>query len=136
MGSDESLPAAAPDRWAVFEPVDADTFTCPVCRLGQPLTNDCCARCAADLSLLAATLREAAARQEQLYRDLAAGRAAEALTQIEALADLTGPTSELALLRRVVRRGLVPVELLGQQLWHDPLAPAPRRRWRWPWRRD
>ncbi len=113
-----------PDSLAPFEAdlEPADTLTCPVCRLVQPLEPPTCARCGADLSLLAQTLLEARQRQAACYRAILRGDTAAALSQIEALVALTGPTPELAVLRRLVRAGTVPVAVVDEPLWHDPLA--------------
>lgn len=105
------------DALAPFEAELADApneLVCPVCRLAQTYDNLTCARCGADLALLANTLREAHQRKSALYRALLDGDPVGALTQIEKLVQLTGPSLELAALRRVVRGGLVPIEVVEE----------------------
>lgn len=91
----------------------ADQLTCPVCRLVQDLHVETCGRCAADLGLLSRTLVEASQHRAALYQALLGGDGVTAQTHLEALVRLTGPTTELAVLRKLLRHGAVPVEVLG-----------------------
>ncbi len=102
-------------------PGDA-VMCCPVCRWQQPPVENVCARCGADLGLLADVLREAQARQEAICAAIGRGEAAEALAQIEWLCMLCGPTRELAAVRAVVRRGRELAALPETRWWPDPLA--------------
>ena len=86
--------------------------TCPVCRLAQPANTSTCTRCGADLSLLDGVYQEAAAKKEELYRTIASGDTLAALTLIDDIVTLIGPSVELATLRRLLRFGVVPVEIL------------------------
>lgn len=98
---------------------DVGQLTCPVCRLAQPAESATCERCGADLALLAGVLAEAARSKIELYQAIARGDAVAALGELDATAQLTGPSLELAVLRRLLRHGTVPLEVLGD------LAPTP-----------
>jgi hypothetical protein len=92
---------------------DPSRLLCPVCRFAQPMANASCARCGADLSLIAGVLQESARHKGALYHAVLAGDTVAALGHLDACLDLTGPSPELAVLRRLVRHGTVPVEVLG-----------------------
>ena len=92
---------------------DLGQLTCPVCRLAQPADTAVCQRCSADLSLLAGVLAESARTKIELYQAVARGDAVAALSELDAAAQLTGPSQELAVLRRLLRHGTVPLEVLA-----------------------
>lgn len=100
----------------------AAPLACPVCRLEAqpPLADPRCTRCGADLSLLLGVHDQAIAARAELYAAAAAGDTVGALAHLDAIAQLTGPSDELAVLRRLLRAGTVPAEVLAD------LAPAPR----------
>jgi len=112
-------------RSGVASPGDV-LMTCPVCRWQQPPAENACARCGADLGLLADVLREAKARQEAVCAAIGRGDTADALAHLEWLCMLSGPTHELATVRAVVRRGRELAELPETRWWRDPLElPTP-----------
>ncbi|MBI2300578.1 MAG: hypothetical protein HYU66_16835 [Armatimonadetes bacterium] len=106
--------SAAPEDLDAIEAelADADRVVCPVCRFEQSLDNDLCARCKTDLTLLSHTLREARDRRLALYRAIFANDPVTALTHLHDVSQLTGATPELAVLRKLLRHGAMPVELL------------------------
>ena len=102
-----------------------DSYACPVCRRLVPLADTACDRCGADLTLLAGVLHDAQQRQTALYQALLAGDAPTAWAHLEALVWLTGPTTELAALRKLLRAGTVPAEVIGRPLWSTDAAALP-----------
>lgn len=93
---------------------DAEQLVCPACRLAQSPDHDACQRCGADLALLAGALREAAERRRVLYRALLDGDTIGALTQLDRIVQLTGPSLELAALRKMIRGSIVPIEVVSE----------------------
>jgi hypothetical protein len=99
-----------------------ERLTCPVCRQAQPLTADVCGRCGAELGLVGEVMREALGHRQALYRAILDGDTVTAVTLLEAVARLTGPSVELAVLRRLLRFSAVPVEVLGDLVLAEPEA--------------
>jgi hypothetical protein len=110
----------AMDLAALEASLDAPgSLSCPVCRLAQPAANRACQRCGADLGLLSDVHAEAAAHRQALYQAAVAGDTIAAVEHLQALTELVGPSLELAVLRKLLRRGAVPVEVLSDALSAD-----------------
>jgi hypothetical protein len=104
---------------------EAETTNCPVCRLNMSADEATCLRCGADLALLGGVLHSAHSHKQQLYQALLAGDAVDALGHLGTVVQLTGPSVELAVLRRLLRHGAVPVEVLADLAPPDSDDPGP-----------
>lgn len=108
-------------------------LVCPVCRLDQDIEIETCGRCGADLALLSHTLQEAEQHRGGLYRAVFANEAVVALGHLDSLVQLVGPSVELAVLRKLLKFGTVPVEVAHEILLehsdellevYEPAAPG------------